>query len=223
MHALIDQPSPRSKIETVEHLLHALGDVPASRVLLHPAPGTATEADLLQVVERHDRLCELGEATLVEKGVGFDEGILEAGISTILGTFVTAHQLGVCGSASTTLRMLGGNIRLPDINFFAWNDLPSGQLPKSKVPKLSPTLAVEVLSESNTPAEMKRKRGEYFESGTKLVWQFDPAARTVEVFTPDGPDTPMRLTAADTLDGGSVLPGFSVKLVEIFSVLDAGR
>jgi Uma2 family endonuclease len=216
MHVALAKPSSP---DNVEELLHALGDIPPSRVLLHPPPGTATEEDLLRV---QDRLCELVDGTLVEKGMGFEEGLVEVAIIQVLNTFVITHRLGVCGSASTTLRMLGGNIRLPDVNFFAWEDLPDRKLPKAKVPRIAPTLAIEVLSESNTAAEMKRKRAEYFESGTKLVWQFDPIARTVDVFTPPAPDSPTRLTAADTLDGGTVLPGFSVPLSEIFSVLDAG-
>jgi Uma2 family endonuclease len=216
MHLAVE---PTTRLETLEDLLHALGDISPSRVLLNPPPGSATEADLLKVT---DRLCELVDGTLVEKGMGFEEGLLEITIGRILDTFVTAHRLGICGSASTTLRMLGGNIRLPDVNFFAWDDLPDQKVPKATVPRVAPTLAVEVLSKSNTTGEMKRKRGEYFESGTKLVWQFDPVTRTVDVFTPNAPDAPRRLTATDTLDGGAILPGFSVKLSEIFAVLDAG-
>ncbi|MBM3226106.1 MAG: Uma2 family endonuclease [Candidatus Tectomicrobia bacterium] len=38
---------------------------------------------------------------------------------------------------------------------------------------------VEVLSEGNTPAEMTRKRQEYFTAGVQLVWFVDPQRRTV--------------------------------------------
>ena len=48
-------------------------------------------------------------------------------------------------------------------------------------PPLVPDLVVEILSESNTPAEMKRKRSEYFDSGVRVIWEVDPAARTVHV------------------------------------------
>jgi energy-coupling factor transporter ATP-binding protein EcfA2 len=40
---------------------------------LRPWPGTATEADLLRLVERDKRLCELIDGTLVEKPVGLIE------------------------------------------------------------------------------------------------------------------------------------------------------
>ena len=42
---------------TVGDLLKELGDIPAWRVRLHPTPGTATEKDLLRVVEREKRPC----------------------------------------------------------------------------------------------------------------------------------------------------------------------
>ena len=49
--------------------LHALGDVPLKRIIFDPWPGTATEADLLRLLEHDKRLCELVEHTLVEKPV----------------------------------------------------------------------------------------------------------------------------------------------------------
>jgi Uma2 family endonuclease len=75
-----------------------------------------------------------------------------------------------------------------------------------------------VLSESNTPAEIKRKRREYFKAGTSLMWVVDPKVRTVTVWT--SVKKSQVLTESDTLDGGSVLPGFKLPLKELFSVLD---
>ena len=50
---------------------------------------------------------------------------------------------------------------------------------------------------------------------TKLVWIIDPDARTVAVFT--DPTTHTVLTATDTLDGGAVLPGFTLPLADLFN------
>jgi Uma2 family endonuclease len=52
------------------------------------------------------------------------------------------------------------------------------------------------------------------------VWEFEPDTRTVDVYRA-GDMPPLKLTAADTLDGGDVLPGFSVPLGELFAELDA--
>jgi Uma2 family endonuclease len=83
---------------------------------------------------------------------------------------------------------------------------------------LTPDLVIEVLSESNTPAEMERKRGEYFDSGVRLIWEADLELRVVTVFTREGNIT--ILDATRTLDGGDVLPGFTLPLDDLFSKLD---
>ncbi len=77
-----------------------------------------------------------------------------------------------------------------------------------------PDLAVEVLSESNTAKEMLRKRRAFFEGGTRLVWQVNPAAKTVEVFT--SPEESTVLGVRQTLDGGEVLPRFKLKINKLF-------
>ena len=50
--------------ETIADLLTRLGNVPANRVRLHPTPGTATEKDLIRVLDHENRPCELVEGTL---------------------------------------------------------------------------------------------------------------------------------------------------------------
>ena len=77
---------------------------------------------------------------------------------------------------------------------------------------LFPDLAIEVLSKSNTPAEMERKRREYFASGARLVWAIDPRSRKATVYT--SPDHGTDVT--DTLDGPDILPGFSLSLPWLF-------
>src|SRR5256885_666916 len=72
------KPKPRLNghlpSRTVADLVHELGDIPANRILLQPAPGTATEADLLRALDGANKvLCELVNGTLVEKPMGFQE------------------------------------------------------------------------------------------------------------------------------------------------------
>jgi Uma2 family endonuclease len=70
----------------------------------------------------------------------------------------------------------------------------------------------------NTPAEMARKRGEYFRSGVKLLWEVDPYARTVRVYSSETAFAD--LTATDSLDGRDVLPGFTLPVADLFAELD---
>ena len=113
------------------------------------------------------------------------------------------------------MRLRPGQERLPDVSFTAWANLPSDNAHLQRVGNYAPDLAVEILSPSNSRREIERKRNEYFAAGTQLVWIIDPDARTVAVFT--DPTTHTVLTAADTLDGGAVLPGFTLPLADLFN------
>ncbi len=73
---------------SVADLLTRLGNIPASRVRLDPAPGTATEKDAIRVLDRENRPCELVDGTLVEKPTGYEESEIAATIIILLGSFV---------------------------------------------------------------------------------------------------------------------------------------
>jgi Uma2 family endonuclease len=79
----------------------------------------------------------------------------------------------------------------------------------------APDLAVEVVSKGNTRQEMARKLTDYFSAGVRLVWYVYPAACEVQVY--EAPDKCVMLTAQDTLDGGTVLPGFRLSLSTLFA------
>lgn len=198
--------------ENLAEWLHALGDIPPERVIVNPLPGTATEADLLHYVER-DRLCELIDGTLVEKPVGYDEAIIVTNLTIRLGAYVERTDAGALSGADTTLRMASsGRVRLPDVAFVSKARLPAKRV---RVPTLAPDLAVEVLSETNTAAEMDQKLREYFPSGTRLVWIIDPPTRTVAVY--HAPGNPTRVLAeSDALDGEDVIPGFTMPVADLF-------
>jgi Uma2 family endonuclease len=215
MTTLLTAPPVR---RTVADLLEQLGDIPPHRVLLQPLPGTATEQDVLAMDAHEDRLCELVEGVLVEKAMSIRESILAAALIEFLRAFVVPRNLGLVSGEAGLVRLMPGLIRIPDVGFFSWDRLPNRRVPREVIAPVAPNLAVEVLSESNTRAEMTRKRREYFAAGVQLVWQVDPDARTVEVFTTA--DQFVVRTEADMLDGAEVLPGFSLPLRTLFAELD---
>lgn len=205
-------------IETLADLLAQLGDIAPERVRLRPPPGTATEKDVLEVHNRVGRVCELVDGVLVEKAMGFRESFLAIALGAILWGFVKPRRLGVVTGEAGMMRLASGLVRIPDVAFVSWERFPDRRLPTEPIPDLAPDLAVEVLSPSNTPREMARKRQEYFAAGVRLVWLVDPATRTVGVYT--APESPTQLREHDTLDGGVVLPGFTLPLQELFAELD---
>jgi len=206
-------------VRKLADLLRDLGDVPADRILMTPPPGTATEADLLRLVDGVDPvLCELVDGTLVEKPIGLRESLLGIFLGSLLSEFVIPRNLGILTGSDGTLRLWQGLVRLPDVAFISWDRLPGRRIPKEPVPELAPDLAVEVLSQGKTRAEMARKRREYFKAGVQLVWEIDPETRVVTVYT--ALDEFQTLQESDILDGGSVLPGFALPLHKLFGELD---
>jgi Uma2 family endonuclease len=199
-------------------LIRGLGGIPLSRILAIPAPGTATESDVRDATRRYNRLYELVDGALVEKVMGYSESLFTLFVARILLDFVEPRNLGLVSGADGTMKLFGGLVRIPDVAFASWDRIPGSVIPKEPIPSLTPDLVVEVLSESNTPAEMERKRGEYFESGVRLIWEFDTESRIVSVYASNGGVTV--LDSSRNLEGGEVLPGLSLPLGELFSKLD---
>ncbi|MBX9585044.1 MAG: Uma2 family endonuclease [Gemmataceae bacterium] len=205
-------------VETLADVLDRLGGVPLDRILWTPRPGTATGDDVLRLLDGEPkRLVELFDGILVEKPMGQREGFFAMVLGGFLLTHARSHRLGVVGAPDTVFRLKPGQDRLPDLCFTAWANLPSADAHLQRVGRYAPDLAVEILSDGNTAAEMARKRREYFAGGTKLVWIIDPDERTVGVYAdPHQPDLMTLLRATDTLDGGAALPGFALPLADLF-------
>jgi len=201
-------------------LLQDLGGISPERVRMRPAPGTATEQDVLEIEAKEKRLFELVDGILVEKVMGFWESVLAVAISSALRAFVIQRKLGVVAGADGMVRLFPNLnlIRMPDVVYVSNERLAASSARGRAVPQLAPDLVVEVLSEGNTAAEMSRKRREYFEAGVRLVWIVDPQLRTVDVYT--GIQEVKTLREDQLLDGGEVLPGFGLDLSQLFSELD---
>jgi Uma2 family endonuclease len=80
-----------------------------------------------------------------------------------------------------------------------------------------PDLVVEVISDPENILEQRNLRlkiQEYLKAGV-VVWIFDPFDRHAEVYSPG--ESPLLLGEADTIDGGTILPGFVLVVGELFT------
>ncbi len=200
---------------TAADLVERFGPIPLARIRQAPPPGSATEEDVVQIHAHEDILCELVDGVLVEKTVGTYESYLALLIARILGGHVEDNDLGIALGADGMMRLAPGLVRIPDVSFISWQRLPQRGIPRRAVWDLAPDLAVEVISKFNTREEMQRKLQDYFTAGVREVWYVYPATREVHVFT--SAEGRVELKGQQTLEGGSLLPGFSLPLERLFA------
>jgi Uma2 family endonuclease len=203
---------------TLADVLRQLGGISPRRIRFHPAPGTATEKDVITIRDRERRLFELVDGVLVEKVMGYWESVLAIELAGILRDFVKSRKLGTLAGEAGMLRLSPGLVRIPDLSFISQARLAQHRAERAPILPLAPDLAIEVLSEGNTAREMTRKVREFFASGSRLVWLVDPRNRTVAIYT--SPTESVILTEKQTLTGGEVLPGFRLPLRKLFGFLD---
>ncbi len=208
---------------TLQDLLDGPGGIAAERVRLHPTPGTATEQDLLAPRQRvlRPRRLELIDGTLVEKvQTGWFESTLASVLTAQVRMYLEKHRLGIasCGG-DAYIKVLPQRVRVLDMAFVRWEHIPGQQLTREPCPDFVIDLAVEVLSASNTLVEMRQKRQEFFEHGTRIFWIVDPAQETVTVY--HSVDEGTVLTINDEVSGEDVLPGFRLGIREWFQMATA--
>lgn len=207
--ALLEYPT-----DTLAEMLHRLGDIPLERIRF--PVGRATEEDVIKYMEAaNKRLYELIDGVLVEKAMGFWESSIASIVAQHLWNYLDAHDLGIAFTADGPFRVRVGRIRFPDAGFISWDRLPGDDQPRTPILAAVPNLAAEVISKSNTVREMENKLLDYFEAGVQLVWYIYPETQTAIVYT--SPTRKKDIGPDGTLDGGKVLPGFSLPLKKLFA------
>jgi Uma2 family endonuclease len=162
---------------------------------------------------------ELVDGELIVSNSGLEHGYIAAILASALYSFVVARKLGVVLGSSTAFTMKTGNKRSPDVSFLSKNRLQGlKKLPKG-FGQGAPDLAVEILSPSNTTAEIHGKIVEYLENGTKLIWVINPEEEYVLVYK-SNPSPDRLLSSVDILSGEEILPDFSFPVADLFPQFD---
>lgn len=116
---------------------------------------------------------------------------------------------------SFVLRTAPDTVRVPDVSYIAPEHIPATGIPVSYI-RQAPDLAIEVVSPEDRATELREKARDYLEAGTMQVWVLWPGERTVTVYMQG--HMPSEFGPEDTLDGGDLLPGFRVKVADLFDV-----
>ena len=175
-----------------------------------------TAEQLIQMAD--DSRYELIEGVLEEVSPSsIRPGLIAMRIGSALFLHAEAHGLGYVSTAEGgyVLSTNPDTVVAPDVGFFRTDRHP-GEFPESGFFPLPPDLAVEVISPTDRKVDIDRKQAIYAKAGVPQVWWIDPVARTVSVHRLG--QNPEVLDESGTLEGGDVLPGFSIAVKHIFAL-----
>jgi Uma2 family endonuclease len=179
---------------------------------------TMNADEFWELPEKPDVRFELVDGEVVEvPGSSMKHVAIVALIFSTLQRFVREVRIGQAfpDGLAYLLQKNPDTIRIPDVSVVPGDRLPESG-PTDGYSTIVPSLTVEVVSPGNSALELRRRTRDYLEAGVSIVWVVWPEERSISVYR--GSMTPVELTADDTLDGGDVLPGFSVKVADLFDI-----
>lgn len=110
--------------------------------------------------------------------------------------------------------------RVPNVMVYAADRLAEykAQTPnwKQKPPVLIPDLCIEVVSPTDSYLDLDDKVARYLNDGVNVVWVVNPRQTTVTLYV-KGSNQSLRLKIDDTIDGGALMPGFSLPVRALFA------
>ncbi|MBB4635293.1 Uma2 family endonuclease [Longimicrobium terrae] len=173
-------------------------------------------ADELLAMPNDGTRRELVDGELREMSpAGERHGDAAQNINRSLDAYVHARRLGrVRFEVGYVLESDPDTVRSPDVSFVQASRLSAGG-PVPGYYRGAPDLAVEVVSPYDRYSDIWAKVRQYLAAGTPMVIVADPDTRMVFVCRPD--HDPVNLTENDVLEGGDVVPGWTLPVRDIFA------
>lgn len=207
-----------------EHNEHHRKAGPMSDISL--LPQLYTEADYWEISQRPENALqrlELIHGQLIPKG-GEDEDmagssrlntVIASRINRRLGNWIEDKNLGYVTGADGVYHLGPGIVKIPDVAFIRQER--AGSL-EGHMFEAAPDLAVEVVSESESPESVQEKAWLYLRAGAWAVWAVYPTGGYVEVYSldEDAQISASTYTSEMNLNGGDWLPGFELPVSDIF-------
>jgi Uma2 family endonuclease len=162
------------------------------------------------------KIYELVEGDLrMMSPAGGRHGRVAARLLRKLGNFVEDQQLGDTFAAETGFLLARDpdTVRCPDVAFVSKERLDEAGDVVGYWPG-APDLAIEVVSPTDSYSQVEEKTLAWLDAGCRLVLVVDPQTKTVTVYR--RADSVRILDSAASVDGGNVVPGWSLPVAEIF-------
>ena len=183
-----------------------------------PKPALITAEEFMRMDDSEGVRAELIRGVICEMGgTGHVSSAIAIKFAHYLVSFVAPRRLGIVSGADGSVRLERDpdTVRIPDVMFISTERMSPEEY-RDFFAEAIPDIVVEVKSRTDSVAETHDKARMWRSHGVPLIWAAYPETRTIDVHRADGSIT--TLTDADTLDGGDVLPGFSVAVSDIFDL-----
>jgi Uma2 family endonuclease len=169
-----------------------------------------------EILSEPGGLYEVIDGRVVEKPMGVYEVWLAGEVYDLVNRHVKEHLLGrVVQEMIFDLRPIIDRERRPGVAYISFDRWAQNRrVPKTRSWAVVPDLAVEIVSPTNTAYEVTEKLEEYFLVGIRSVWVVYPPQSMVYVYS--SPTDVRVLKVGDELEGGEILPGFSLPVERIF-------
>lgn len=144
-----------------------------------------------------------------------DTGNRNAELLVDIGTWNRKKKLGKIFDSSSGFKLPNGADISPDVAWITndrWEAIPENQ--KQRFAPIAPDFVAEIRSGDQNLNYLKGKMTEYIECGCRLAWLIDPNNRKTWVYFANGDIQTIPFDTA--LGGGDVMPGFEVRLADIF-------
>src|SRR5580704_11743079 len=171
------------------------------------------------------KLCAANPELKLERTAREELVVMPTGIETAMRNAAVTAQLvywaevdgrGVAFDSSAGFTLPNGAIRSPDSSWITrvrWRALPREQ--REQFAPLCPDFVVELRSDADRKAKLRKKMREYITQGARLGWLIDLVDGKVEIYRPGQPVEV--LEQPTTLSGEDVLPGFVLDMKGILS------
>lgn len=157
---------------------------------------------------------DLIDGVLVERNMGSESSWVGGRLYSHLDQFLQTNRFGWAWPADSGFECFARTrLRYPDVAFVRYGRLPGEVLPEGHV-TIPPDFVAEVVSPRDRAGELQEKLLDYRDAGVRLVWVIYPANEVAVVHRPDR--TAVELGADEFLDGEDVIPGFRVRLADLF-------
>ncbi len=187
---------------------------------MSPAESVLLESRTDVTVDELERLslpypAELYDGRVVYKMPNFAHGVIQARIAQRFNNYLERNPAGlISGDANYRLWPdRNRESRAPDISFIRRERLPQNL---DRFLSVSPDLAIEILSPSDSFEHVMEKVDEYLQQGVQVVWIMMPGTRKALVCSTQG-----QYIEREVLTAPEILPGFELPVAEIFAGLEA--